>query len=85
VKRYLVWDHEGGEEPEDAVEHEAKSPEHAAEQHAEDDVDGQRDGVYSSGHKLRVADPEAGQTYECVVLLDMVSYWHVSSTTPRPA
>jgi hypothetical protein len=65
---YRVWDKINSDE-EHAEEVEANSPEEAAERYAEDDVDGNIDGIYVNGHVLRVRDPE-GVLHEIAVTVE---------------
>jgi len=66
--KYRVWDKINSEE-EHAGEVDADTPEEAAEQYAEDDVDGNIDGIYVNGHALCVRDPE-GTLHEIDVVVE---------------
>lgn len=77
--RYHVWD-ALNERAEDARELMASTPERAAELYAEDDTDGQLDGIYTrDGHALSVRRADLQEVYECVVRIDHITTFEVRS------
>ena len=65
---YLVWDEINGSE-EDAEEVYGPAAFDAAERYAEDDVDGQTDGIYASGHPVCVRNSR-GELFTFIVTAD---------------
>ena len=55
MSTFKVWDENGSEET--ANNFEAEYADAAAEQFADDDVDGQADDIYEGGHEVCVRDP----------------------------
>lgn len=67
MTKYKVWDHRESEET--ASEFEAGDPSEAAEIYAEQDVDGNIDGIYSHGHPVMVRE-EDGTPHKLMVTVE---------------
>jgi len=65
-KTYKVWDKLNGSR-ETAHDIEAFDAQSAAEQYADEDVDGHTDGLYADRHDICVLDGETVRTFEVIV------------------
>ena len=73
MSKYLVYDELNGERA-DAREFEAMTPQHAAEQYAEQDRDGHTDGIYRAPQPLMVEDVSS-RRFRVRVMVEMEPRW----------
>jgi hypothetical protein len=77
-RKFMVWDPINESETH-AREYLTVSEDRAAELYAEEDTDGQTDGIYTHhGHALHVRN-DVDEVYECVVAIDYVTQYEARS------